>query len=53
MELVVKRPYASFLNAEFKSEIDKLVDVKDVEQLELIYSEFEHRSNPKAIVLMA
>jgi len=52
-EFVVKRPYASFLNAEFESKIKKLVSIKNVEQLELIYSELEHRRKPKAKALMA
>ena len=49
----MKRPYASFLNAEFESKITELVSINDVEQLELIYSELEHRRKPKAKALMA
>ena len=47
------RPYASFLNAEFESKINELVKIRNVEQLELIYSELKHRSKPKAKALMA
>ena len=53
MEFVVKRPYASFLYAELESKINELVTIRDVEQLELIYSELEHRRKPKAKALMA
>ena len=49
----MERPYASFLNTELESKINELVTIRDVEQLELIYSELEHRRKPKAKALMA
>ena len=49
----MKRPYASFLNTELESKINELVTIRDVEQLELIYSELEHRRKPKAKASMA
>ena len=49
----MKRPYASFLNTELESKINELVTTRDVEQLELIYSELEHRRKPQAKALMA
>ena len=49
----MKRPYASFLNTELESKINELVTIRDVEQLELIYSELEHRRKPQAKALMA
>ena len=49
----MKRPYASFLNTELESKINELVRIRDLEQLELIYSELEHRRKPKAKALMA
>ena len=49
----MKRPYTSFLNAKLESKITELVSINDVEQLELIYSELEHRKKPKAKALMA
>ena len=49
----MKRPYASFLNTELESKINELVTIRDVEQLELIYSELKHRRKPQAKALMA
>ena len=49
----MKRPYTSFLNTELESKINELVTIRDVEQLELIYSELEHRRKPQAKGLMA
>ena len=39
----MKRPYASFLNTALESKINELVTIRDVEQLELMYSELEHQ----------
>jgi len=49
----VKSPYANFLDAELESKINELVITRDIEQLELIYSELEHRRKPKAKAFMA
>ena len=49
----MERPYASFLNTELESKINELVIIRDVEQLELIFSELEHRRKPQAKALMA
>ena len=49
----MERPYASFLNTELESKINELVTIRDVEQLELIYSELKHRRKPQAKALMA